>query len=258
MGEYDSSKTRVAPVFDQLYATDQTGHSWLSKLIALPVGGNPVTLPEICSLTIEEVGWGDAEKKLDPPHALLEWLVRHPRQPVSGGLSSNPDKAQKRREWIEGSEERRLEALNLLRDNSSGEDWHLFEGRTQPDVYIQTPDLILVIEGKRTERKPTTSTKWMAGRHQMLRHIDCAWEIAGDRSVIGFFIVEGSGTDCQVPADWIDYAKQTLAPDAVASSLPHRGLKEQKAIASGFVGVTTWQRVCKEFNLDWTMLPDEA
>jgi len=257
MGKYDSSKTRVTPVFDQLYTNDQTGHSWVRKLIDLPVGGNPVALPENCNLTIQDFGWGDSEKKLDPPVSLLEWLIRHPRKPVSGLLSSNSVIAQKRSEWIEGSEAHQLEALQLLRHNPAGEDWHIFEGQTQPDVFIQTPDLILVVEGKRTERKPTTSTKWMAGRHQMLRHSDCAWEIAGTRRVIGFFIVEGIANTCEVPAAWIDYAKQTLAPEAVASSLPHRSPEVQKGISSSFAGVTTWQRVCKKFNLDWTKLPDE-
>ena len=150
------------------------------------------------------------------------------------------------------------EALGLLQYNPTGENWHLFEGKTRPDVYIKTPDLIMVIEGKRTERKPTTSTTWMAGRHQMLRHIDCAWEIAGDRKVVGFFIVEEIGTDCQVPAAWIDYAMQTLTPKAITSSLPHRSPEEQAGIASCFAGVTTWQLLCREFNLNFTSLPDEV
>jgi hypothetical protein len=59
MGKDDSFKTRVAPIFDRLFANDRTGHSWLAKLIALPVGGNSVHLPPNCDLTIQE--W-DGEK----------------------------------------------------------------------------------------------------------------------------------------------------------------------------------------------------
>jgi hypothetical protein len=147
--------------------------------------------------------------------------------------------------------------LNLLRDNPAGEKWHVFEGPTQPDVYIQTPDLILVIEGKRTERGPTVKTTWMPGRHQMLRHMDCAWEIAGRRKVLGFFIVEGENEDGEVPEKWIDFSRQTIAPESIASSLPHRGPEEQQAIASCFIGVTTWQNVCSEFGLDWDALPGQ-
>ena len=258
MGKRDSSKTRVQPIFDQLAGQDQTGTSWLPKLLALPVGGNEVILPPDCDFVIQESGWGEAEKKLDPPVSLLEWLIHHPRKPVSGSLSSNPVKARKRQEWIEGSKERQREALKLLRDNPHGEDWHLFEGQTQPDVFIQTPDLVVVIEGKRTERKPTTSTKWMPGRHQMLRHIDCAWEIAKGRTVIGFFIVEGDAAGLEVPEPWLAYARETLTPEAVASSLPHRDPDEQAEIVACFTGVTTWQRICGEFDLDWVRLPDTA
>jgi hypothetical protein len=255
MGKDDSSKTRVVPIFDRLYANDKTGHSWLAKLIALPVGGNSVPVPPNCDLTIQEWGWGKTEKSLDPPVALLSWLIRHPRKPLSGELSSDPDKSNKRSEWIAGKEETILEALKLLRRNPKREDWHLFEGRTRPDVFIKTPSMILVIEGKRTEPSPTTSTRWMAGRHQMLRHIDCAWEIAGGRKVIGFFIVEGT-SDGTVPASWLGYAKRTIEEDSVRSSLPHRGPEEQAEIASCFAGVTTWQRLCKEFNINWADPPD--
>ena len=256
MGKHDSTKTRVVPIFDQLYMNDKSGHSWIPKLVSLPIGGNPVHLPVNYDFTIQEAAWGDKEKELDPPVALLSWLIRHPHPPSSGTLSSDPDKAKMRSEWIAGSETRRLEALALLRHNPNGEDWHLFEDQTQPDVFIQTPDIVVVIEGKRTERGPTTSTKWMAGRHQMLRHIDCVWEIAGNRKIVAFFIVEGNDNDCLVPTVWIEYARQTVAPDAVGSSLPHRGLEEHNGIASCFAGVTTWQRLCKEFNLNWAALPD--
>jgi len=96
----------------------------------------------------------------------------------------------------------------------------------------------------------------MAGRHQMLRHIDCAWEIACGRKVIGFFIVEGNNEDVEVPLNWIEFAKLTIRQDAIASSLPHRGPEEQRGIASCFAGVTTWQRLCEVFNIDWATLPD--
>lgn len=146
--------------------------------------------------------------------------------------------------------------MNLFWNDPAGGDWHTFEGQTQPDVFIQTPDIVIVIEGKRTEREPTTSTKWMPDRHQMLQHIDCAWEMACRRKVIGFFIVEGTARDPQVPPQWLEYARQTVSPEAIASSLPHRGPEEQRAIASAFAGVTTWQRVCQEFGIVFEALPD--
>jgi hypothetical protein len=258
MGKKDSSKTRVVPVFDFLYQKDKTGISWLPKLLSLPQGGNPIRLPANCNFSIEHVGWDRNEMKLDPPISLLSWLIRHPRKPTSGKLSSNKTKAKKRQEWIEGSDSRMAEALDLLYSNPNGEDWHIFEGQSQPDVFIQTSDLLIVIEGKRTERKPTTITKWMMGRHQMLRHIDCGWEIRGKRNVIGFFIVEGTGEKGNIPTSWLDYAKATINYDSIASSLPHRRPEERKSIASCFAGVTTWQLLCREFGIDWKQLPDSC
>lgn len=35
MGKYDSSRTRVAPLFDALLARDNSGESWLDALLAL-------------------------------------------------------------------------------------------------------------------------------------------------------------------------------------------------------------------------------
>jgi len=98
----------------------------------------------------------------------------------------------------------------------------------------------------------------MAGRHQMLRHIDCAWEIAGNRKVIGFFIVEGRASNGGVPEQWLEYARETVAPYSIASSLPHRGPEEQNGIAACFAGVATWQMVCAAVGLAWDSLPNEA
>jgi hypothetical protein len=36
MGTHDSTRTRVAPVFDALLARAATGRSWLPALLALP------------------------------------------------------------------------------------------------------------------------------------------------------------------------------------------------------------------------------
>lgn len=143
-----------------------------------------------------------------------------------------------------------------MKDNPKREGWHIFEGNTQPDVFIQTPDIVIVIEGKRTESGATKDTKWMPGRHQIWRHIDCAWEIKGRREVFGFFIVEGDRLSYEVPAIWMDETKATMSQETLVSSFPHRGPEEQRMIHRCFIGITTWQRICKEFGVDWKLLPD--
>jgi hypothetical protein len=149
-----------------------------------------------------------------------------------------------------------MEALALLQTRPSGQAWHILERHTYPDVFLATPDALVVIEGKRTEAGPTTSTTWMPVRHQMLRHMDAASEIRGDRRVYGFFIVEAARESNAVPAHWVQAAEDTLAPAAVSGSLPHRSPAEREDIVQGFLGVTTWQAVCGTFGLDSDTLPE--
>jgi hypothetical protein len=94
----------------------------------------------------------------------------------------------------------------------------------------------------------------------MLRHLDCAWEVRGQRTVLGFFIVEGQGGADAVaaPAHWQMAADATVTPVALDDSLPHRTPIERQAIADGFLGVTTWQQICATFQLDYTALPNVA
>jgi hypothetical protein len=252
MGLKDSSKTRVVPVFDRLFANDNSGKTWLPRLLSLPLGGHHINLLIGLDLTIQDKGWGDSEKKFEPPISLLSWLIRHPEKLTRQNLSSEPTE---RQELINGYTSRLREALKLLRNISIRNDWYVFEGKTQPDVFIETPDILIVIEGKRTEYRATTKTKWMPGRHQMIRHIDCAWEIKGKKRVIGFFIVEGEGGNPEVPELWMEQVHQTMSTKAMTSSLPHRGPEEQLAIVECFSGITTWQRLCTEFDIDWQILP---
>lgn len=187
-------------MFEALYSADSSGRMWLPRLARLPVGGHPPSLRDDTDFTLGRHGWGRTEAKLNPPVALLSWLIRNPRAPVAGGLSSDSQKAEIRRQWMEG-------------------------------------------------------------RHQMLRHLDGAWEIRGGRQVAGFFIVEGDDASEEVPAKWLSFARETVSPGAIAASLPHRGPEEQRRIATAFAGVTTWQRVCREFaqfGLDYAALPDTA
>jgi hypothetical protein len=145
-------------------------------------------------------------------------------------------------------------ALSLL-EQDSGRGWHVLEGASRPDVYLETPEAIVVIEGKRTEAGPTTHTSWMKTRHQMLRHIDAAWDQRTGRRVFGFFIVEGDDPEGAIPDHWLAVARATTEPEAVARSLPHRTQEERDAIASAFLGVTTWQATCRALDVPWNALP---
>jgi hypothetical protein len=87
----------------------------------------------------------------------------------------------------------------------------------------------VLVEGKRTEAGPTTSTTWMPTRHPMLRNIDAAWDIAADRDVVGLFAVHGDSGGPSVPDVWKQFARDTLSPDGVDGSLPHRNASDRQA-----------------------------
>jgi hypothetical protein len=89
----------------------------------------------------------------------------------------------------------------------------------------------------------------------MLRNLDAAWEIRGGRSVVGFFIVDERG-GAPVSA-WNQFVSETVVPDVLEASLPHRSEAERDAIARAFLGVTTWQAVCREFDIPFGELPHE-
>lgn len=255
-GQRNSMRTRVVPVFCALMRRDPTGVSWLPKLLALPTGaarrgGAPVTGPFL------EVRFGATERPLAPSRALLRWLLEHPdrlKRPTQ------PDRQPaKRRQLLAGAERERHNALRLLDQPRVPErDWYVLEGASYPDVFLRTPSGIVVIEGKRTEGGVTTGTTWMPVRHQMLRHLDGAWELRDKGGVVGFFIVQGDGgldaTD--VPPAWLDRCATTVKPDVLEASLPHRTETERAAISNSYLGVTTWQAVCEALAVPYEGLPD--
>ena len=87
----------------------------------------------------------------------------------------------------------------------------------------------------------------------MLRHMDAALEISRGKRVLGLMIVEGEGgAAATAPSDhWLREADNQLLETTVADSLPHRDPGQRNLIAEGFLGVTTWQRVCAAFELGW-------
>jgi hypothetical protein len=206
-------------------------------------------------MKVVESYWGPNERGLQPPVALLAWLIRHLEVPPGRKLRGNGEVVEKRRKLVEGDQETIEQALQLLRRNGTGKGWYVLEGPSYPDALLVTRDALVVVEGKRTEAGPTTSTEWMTCRYQMLRHLDAAWEIRARRSVYGFYAVEGKDGSAAVPEVWQQAARDTVAAHVLHASLPHRSTQEQQGIASAFLGVTTWQAIRDAFSLDASVLP---
>src|ERR1017187_6333234 len=229
-GRFDSSKTRVSPVFNRLR---ERSDAWVSRLLELV---DPETASALAGLDLsfQRGYWGSTERALDPPVALLSWLVCNPT-PALRFQQHIPERIA----LAQGNPVAVEQALKLLRTAGTRPSWHILEAPTYPDVVLETPDALVVIEGKRTEAGPTTDTTFMEGRHQIWRHLDAAWEIRGRRRVMGFVVLE-----------------EALSPHVLEESFPHRALNERSAIARCLLGITTWQRICIEFEIPISELPD--
>lgn len=252
MGILNSSLTRVAPIFDCLFQRDPTGMSWVLPLLSSGSHANG-KLEGLSGQLIKdhELWWGKRERRLLPPKSLLSWLPEHLSAPSSEKLWGSPATREKREKLVKKDPWTIAEARERLK-GPYRKAWYTLEGISQPDVFLETEHFIVVIEGKRTERKATTTTTWMPGRSQMLRHMDAAWEIRGGKRVFGLMIVEGDGPAPQHPSKhWLAESSEVIKPATLEASLPHRGAVERKKIADGYLGITTWQKVCSQLRLDW-------
>jgi len=253
----NSSRTRVAPVLDQLYDRDPSGAEWLDRLIALGSRAEVVrTVPKGQRLVPNHGRrWGDSESCLPAPLGLLEYLVQH-LDPARVAASGDTGETLAKRTALANRDPAVIaEALAALRSGKRGRKWFVLEGESQPDAVLETEQIVLCVEGKRTESHGTTITKWMPRRSQLVRHMDAA--LAFDRfrnkRVLGLLIAEGEGgADAVTPSThWLEQSAEQYEESMLADSLPHRPIEERERIANGMLGVTTWQAVCKATGIDW-------
>jgi hypothetical protein len=239
-------------VFDALW---NRGRDWLPELLVLPAGGCSDAVIAAGDLTLLDGHWEPNERCLKPPVSLLSWLIRNIGSRPGTSLDNDL-----RLSLADGDPGTIAEALRLLRTEDASRAWYIFEGPTCPDVLLVARDALVVVEGKRTEPTTTTETTWLAGRHQIWRHVDAAWEIRGRRAVYGMFIVESdaASTDGSVPEHWRTAGEQCLAQETLRRSFPHRSADEAAAISRCYLGVTTWRRVCERFHIDWRGLPHDT
>lgn len=262
MGTTDSSKTRVTPVFDRLFANDPTGATWVDRLLAL--GSRAELVPALPTHQTLVAGhkrfWGDNERGMFAPLALLEYLVRN-IEPALVETSGDSGTTLAKRKALAARDPRTIaDALGQLRSKRRGRRWFVLEGESRPDAFLETEELVVCIEGKRTEAGCTTSTTWMRSRSQLVRHMDAAMEQFPNKRVLGLLIVEGDGDATAVTPSthWQNESAAQYARDMLDRSLPHRQVEERSAIEAGVLGVTTWQAVCSEFNLGWPPAEDQG
>ena len=242
-GKRNSSQTRVYPAFTII--KNQIGDfiDWLNE-------------SRSCNIPTRDVDWdamiihfadkqGKGEIALPPSASLLKWMVdnydgKSNRLNTKCSKRVSPQTALLREKMLNRDPLTIRKAYDLI-NGGHRKGWFALEGYTRPDVYIETNRFILVVEGKRTERKLTDYTTYFKdGRDQLIRHMDAALEIALGKSIFGVVIYE-EGADYPL----------VLSDSKLKQSLPHRDESERNRIKSGWLTPITWQELESRFKIHY-------
>jgi len=176
------------------------------------------------------------------PERFLLWLIAHtggecrPRP----GLKIERVNAGRRADLFGGDEIARRDARteatrNLLLHGAqdSWKQWWAFEGPTSVDCFLETPRMVLLVEGKRTE--PVTSrTEWFSSRNQIARNLEAAQSVANGRNY-GVLLIAEEQTHVRV--------------SQISAALPHMSESELSFLAEHYLGCITWRQVCEAARL---------
>ena len=231
MGDKNSSLTRVIPLMDLLIKDTVN----FDKFFTIFNKKIKIDYPII------EYRYGYDEKAIQPPRSILKWLVENTdklKDSEKAKIIADTKKSSiERAKLFSNDENQKKTALsNLEKQKLPQVAWYIFEGYTQPDIYIETRTTIIVGEAKRTEDKLTTETTWLKNRDQLIRHIDAV--IDSGKEVYSFLLVENKHLYNFENYSDIEYFKK---------SLPHRDEKTVKKIFDTYCGVTTWNDVKELF-----------
>jgi hypothetical protein len=266
MGEYNSSVTRVWPIFDWLFRSDPTGTRWLTSLLRLGSRAGQVERHIFCdpgplcprlarferlvprsmsvamgrerAARIERIR-NAYEVNVPPSAALLSWLLNHPEQLT--WPKATPDRecvfspaTQTNRKFLLAHEPtartQALEELARVGASGSSRKWWAFEGFTSVDCLLETRSLLLLIEGKRTEAV-SKSTDWFPGRNQVIRNLEVAQALAGGRN---FAVLLCAETPFELPEE------------AWRNSLPHFSRAQIEELMLHYLGCATWPTIAQQ------------
>src|SRR5512139_3292584 len=195
MRRFNSSITRVRPIFMALYEMDPSGDSWVKLLLAI------ATREDSLHTAVTEISLGHLLKPpqfefpVDPPKAYLKWLIDHPEK-----LSSPPAAAWKkwsgttqamRSRFLLGNKDVQAVAISNIESCKllSKTAWWRFEGVTYVDCALITESAVIFIEGKRTERGPSKEVLWYQQRNQIHRNLDCAAAYAQKEGLRHYYVI---------------------------------------------------------------------
>ena len=273
IGEFNSSITRIRPAFQMLFRKNKTGGSWLPEILRLSRENTQFAsklaedtgrlLPTLLRKRnysdhiLKEHGINEIkleecfEKSLPPPKRFLQWLIENPSKmswPKIDSLIHNQE-ILIFREKLFGQHGEKVQSDTISRAlreldeygvmDSKGK-WWAFEGFTEVDCYLETNRLIFIIEGKRKEPL-ANSTTWYRGRNQLLRNLEVAQELSGDKDSAAVVISESR----------ID----PVTPEVIDRGLPHFSPGERQELLSHYLGNILWNDLCHATNIPYDDLP---
>jgi hypothetical protein len=187
-----------------------------------------------------------------PPRDFLEWLVTHPEK-LTRPKYATGDLTKQKREKLRAKDTAVLqEAISAIGDSASDHHrkWWCLEGTTSVDCALFTKNLVLFVEGKRTESGSSPDVSWYHGRDQVLRNLDCArWY--GQQHELDYYtmlIIEDGDKE------GAKRAREIESPKRIASSLPHLSEAERQKMMRHYLGFTTWRKVVEAFGLTSRLL----
>ena len=259
MGRKNSSLTRVQPVFNALLDLDPEGKAWLDRLLQMAAATKETPLQRLRqagSLVPEETRAEAArrgvvfERIVPPPTAFLRWLLHHPQRMAVRDSGKFGSKSESAIEWRpklfssnpEEQEEATAEGLRALEQTGagrSGQQWWAFEGFSHIDCCLIAENLVLFVEGKRTEGV-SPSTLWFSKRSQLSRNVEAARDFSKgkDFAVILAVETERDGT-----------AALAAAAASLSGSYPHLGELDRERLSQHLLGFVTWRQMVDEFGL---------
>ena len=239
MGRYNSSIYRVRPLMEYL---ENNYDAFLSLLSLVDIG--PLGKPS----TYRYDGVSCTEMKLKPTKQHLLTLInlmatkQHNKVDIKGQnrlelFFGAPDVRQAACEQAKAELEKKYDTLT-----AQSRPWYMFEGFTNPDIFIEGDDYVIVCEGKWTEPHITTTTTYLSSvgeyRNQMVRHIQGALNYT-DKKVYAFYIVDD---ECGYTED---LNKESFAKQLELETIQLDDIEKEK-ISNAFYGYTTWQAINKK------------
>jgi hypothetical protein len=225
--------------------SDKTGDllEWVSRPTpradrALRQFGIPTVMLEACF-----------ERRLPPPAAYLRHVIENPHTMTWPRDEASTGAMRLRREELFGhyGPERaaaaHAEALGELEKvgaAGSGGKWWAFEGFTCADCLLETENLFVLIEGKRTE-KLALSTRWKGQRNQLLRNLEVVGALARQR-----------GKEYAVILMTEEFT-EGLPMEAVGTSLGHLPADDREDLLDHYLGCVPWKDALAEVFFPYTV-----